>query len=250
MIAGVVLQGALAPAVLAATPSERAVSFPSLNAAGVVLEGMVAVPPAGAAVAGVVICHPNPLAGGTMDNEIVKDLRAAFSRAGVATLRFNFRGVGRSTGSFGAGTDEVSDVLGALEFLRQHGGVDPAHVSVVGYSFGARVGLEGAVRDGKVVAVACLGFPARDQDDVSRSAYFKGINFPTMFVAGTEDTVCRFGVLEDIVRTYGVGTLCRLEPIQGADHYLREVGQRGIAVKRIVRFVTGIAAHPLASSPP
>jgi alpha/beta superfamily hydrolase len=243
VLAGAVLRGALVPAAVAAAPSEQPVWFPSLNSAGVVLEGMLAVPSGGAAVAGVVICHPNPLAGGTMSNEIVKDLQAAFSRGGLATLRYNFRGVGRSTGSFGAGTDEVNDVLGALEFLRRQGGVDPARVSVVGYSFGAKVGLEAAVRDGKVVAVACVGFPARGQDDVAGSAYFKGITFPTVFVAGTEDTVCRLGVLEDIVRTYGVETRCRLEPIEGADHFLREVGQRGIAVKRIVRFVTGRAAR-------
>lgn len=227
----------------AAGGSERAVMFASAGAPGVALEGIVAVPGGKDAAPGVVICHPNPLAGGTMDNEIVKDMRGAFSGAGFATLRFNFRGVGRSTGKFAAGTGEVDDVLGALEFLRRQAGVDPARVSVVGYSFGARVGLEAAVRDGKVPACACLGFPARGEDDVSRSAYFKGITFPTVFVAGTEDAVCKLGVLESIVRAYGVERVCRLEPIQGADHFFAGVGQRGIAVRRIVQFVNRVGAR-------
>jgi len=178
-----------------------------------------------------------------MDNLIVKDLQAAFVKAGFATLRFNFRGVGRSTGAFDGGIGEVSDVLGALDFVRQQPGVDRARVSLVGYSFGAAVGLRASTHEGHIAACACLGFPARGKEDVATSAYFRNITFPTVFVAETEDPVRKLGVLEDIVRAYGVEKLCRLEPIEGADHLLTGVGQREIAVKRIVRFVTKAAVR-------
>ena len=161
----------------------------------------------------------------------------------LATLRFNFRGVGRSTGTFGGGAGEVSDVLGALEFVRQQPGVDRVRVSLVGYSFGAMVGLQASTRDGHVAACACLGFPARGKQDIATSAYFRNITFPTVFVAGTEDAVCKLGALEDIVRAYGAEKLYRLEPIERADHLLAGVGQRGIAVKHIIRFVTKAAVR-------
>jgi alpha/beta superfamily hydrolase len=245
VLAAAALSGLVLPATFAgaAGGAERPVMFASAGAPGVALQGMLAVPGGNGAAPGVVICHPNPLAGGSMDNEIIEAVGEAFSGAGFATRRFNLRGVGRSTGTFAAGTGEVNDVLGALEFLRRQAGVNRARVSVVGYSFGARVGLEAAVRDGKVPACPCLGFPARGEDDVPRSAYFKGLTFPTVFVAGTEDAVCKLGVLESIVRAYGVERVCRLEPIQGADHFFTGVSQRGIAVRRIVQFVSRVGAR-------
>lgn len=137
----------------------------------------------------------------------------------------------------------MSDVLGALEFVRQQPGVDRVRVSLVGYSFGAMVGLQASTRDGHVAACTCLGFPARGKQDIATSAYFRNITFPTVFVAGTEDAVCKLGALEDIVRAYGAEKLYRLEPIEGADHLLAGVGQRGIAVKHIIRFVTKAAVR-------
>lgn len=121
VLAAAALSGLVFPATFAgaAGGAEGPVMFASAGAPGIALQGMLAVPGGNGAAPGVVICHPNPLAGGTMDNEIVKDVRGAVSAAGCATLRFNFRGVGRSTGTFAAGTGEVNDVLGALEFLRR-----------------------------------------------------------------------------------------------------------------------------------
>jgi alpha/beta superfamily hydrolase len=243
LVATIALAGAgLTGAPSAPGSAERAVAFLAQGVDTVTLEGLLQIP-GGKPGPAVVICHPNPMAGGNMDNSIVEDLQAAFAKAGFATLRFNFRGVGRSRGAFDSGFGEVSDCLGALEFLRRQPGVDPARVSVVGYSFGAMVGLQACVRDGKTPACVCLGFPARGEGDVARCVFFKGIVFPTLFVGGTEDAVCKLGVLDDIVRSYGVGKLCRIEPIQGADHLLSGVGQRGIAIKRIVKFVSAAPAR-------
>ena len=79
------------------------VTFPS---ADLTLEGHLTLPP-GATRAGV-ICHPHPQYGGDMHNPVVGAIEAGLQRAGFATLRFNFRGVGRSTGAYDGGSGEPS----------------------------------------------------------------------------------------------------------------------------------------------
>lgn len=85
---------------------------------------------------GVVLTHPHPLYGGDMNNPVVETLAAAYHRAGYATLRFNFRGVGRSTGHFDDGPGETADLLAAATWLAAQG---VNGISFAGYSFGAWV---------------------------------------------------------------------------------------------------------------
>jgi alpha/beta superfamily hydrolase len=87
----------------------------------------------------VVALHPHPLFGGSMYNNVVETVVRAGQRCGLATLRFNFRGVGRSEGDFSGGTGEQDDVGAALDFLAQ--GFDIGSKILAGYSFGAVVGL-------------------------------------------------------------------------------------------------------------
>ena len=68
---------------------------------------------------GVVICHPHPLYGGDMHNNVVNAIEEGFADQGFTTLRFNFRGVGASEGSYGEGQGEVEDLVGAVEFLKR-----------------------------------------------------------------------------------------------------------------------------------
>jgi alpha/beta superfamily hydrolase len=72
----------------------------------------------GAGIGGAVICHPHPLYGGSMWNGVVDAMEEGFSKAGFTTLRFNFRGVGRSTGRFDEGVGETEDLVAACQFLR------------------------------------------------------------------------------------------------------------------------------------
>src|SRR6516165_3335147 len=74
--------------------------------------------PAGPVVAAAVVCHPHPLHGGTMNNNVVYRVAKALVDAGVAALRFNFRGVGGSTGQHAEGVGEEEDVRAALAYLR------------------------------------------------------------------------------------------------------------------------------------
>lgn len=85
---------------------------------------------------GVVVTHPHPLYGGAMDNPVVESLAASYHRAGYTTLRFNFRGVGRSTGQFDNGPGETADLAAAITWLAGQG---IGRLSLAGYSFGAWV---------------------------------------------------------------------------------------------------------------
>jgi alpha/beta superfamily hydrolase len=89
-----------------------------------------------------VILHPHPLHGGTMQNKVVHTLARAFGELGVASVRFNFRGVGASAGGFAHGAGETEDALAVIEWVRaQRPG---AAVWLAGFSFGAYVALRAA----------------------------------------------------------------------------------------------------------
>ena len=88
-----------------------------------------------------IILHPHPQFGGTMNNQIAYQLFYMFARRGFAVLRFNFRGVGRSQGSFDHGTGELSDAASALDWAQS---INPEARScwVAGFSFGAWIGMQ------------------------------------------------------------------------------------------------------------
>ncbi len=85
---------------------------------------------------GVVICHPHPQMGGSMYNNVVEALQILFANHRYSTLRFNFRGVGGSTGFYDEGKGECKDVLAARAFLQKQG---VKKIYLAGYSFGAWV---------------------------------------------------------------------------------------------------------------
>lgn len=104
-------------------------------------------------LAAALVCHPHPVHGGTMHNHVTYRVANAFRDAGVSTLRFNFRGVGRSTGKYDEGRGEVDDARDALDFLERE--VPGAPLIVAGFSFGSRVALRLSAdpRIGRVMAV-------------------------------------------------------------------------------------------------
>src|SRR5450432_1753843 len=108
-----------------------------------------------APVAAVVVCHPHPLGGGTMNNNVVYRAAKALGEAGLAVLRFNFRGVGASTGRHDGGAGEEEDTLAALDLLAARHPELPLWVA--GFSFGARVGLTVGARDARVAKLLGIG---------------------------------------------------------------------------------------------
>jgi uncharacterized protein len=111
--------------------------------------------PASAPIAAAVVCHPHPRGGGTMNNNVVYRLAKALVDGGVATLRFNFRGVGASSGSYAEGVGEEDDARAALDFLAARHETLP--IWMAGFSFGARVGLSVGARDARVTKLLGVG---------------------------------------------------------------------------------------------
>jgi alpha/beta superfamily hydrolase len=103
------------------------------------LEGMFSAASADRPLPGAVICHPHPVYGGTMDNNVVMAVAHALQAADHATLRFNFRGVGQSEGRYADGVGEAEDVRAAIGYLKEKSSGDDAPIILAGYSFGAWV---------------------------------------------------------------------------------------------------------------
>jgi alpha/beta superfamily hydrolase len=101
-----------------------------------------------------VVCHPHPLHGGSLDNKVVHTLARSFQDLGAATLRFNFRGVGMSHGSFAEGVGETEDAVAVVAAGRERW--PGAALWLAGFSFGAAIAIRAAARTSpaRLVAVA------------------------------------------------------------------------------------------------
>jgi len=158
----------------------------------------------------VVVCHPHPLFGGDMHNTVLAAVCEALVDAGIAAMRFNFRGVGRSAGRFGDFVGERADAMAALAYLRQMEGVDTAKVGIVGYSFGAAVAL--AAADDDVAALAAVSPP-----DFAHAMSPPTIRCPALLITGDRDDVAPPGLLSSLAGK--IGPHCRVEVVPGADHF-------------------------------
>ena len=135
------------------------------------------------------VCHPHPLGGGTMHNKVVYRAAAGLLDAGLVTLRFNFRGVGASSGEHDDGDGEKDDVRDALKYLSEN--YPNKEITLAGFSFGSRVGTEVALDDERVMQIISIG-TAVDKYDFS---YMKNCRKPILFVHGNED---EFGSIENL----------------------------------------------------
>ena len=165
---------------------------------------------AAAPVAAVVVCHPHPKGGGTMNNNVVYRVAAALSAAGAAVLRFNFRGVGRSTGTYDHGVGEEDDARDALDFLvGRYPGVP---LWMAGFSFGARVGLTVGAADPRVQKLLGVGLALKMFDYGFLAASTK----PKAIIQAAED---EFGGRDPITAAVtGMAEPRRLWVVDGATH--------------------------------
>jgi uncharacterized protein len=161
------------------------------------------------ASAGLVLCHPHPLYGGDMDNPVIVRAAEVAQGLGVATLRFNFRGVGASGGTHGGGAAEMDDLRAALARTRL---VLPsgAPIGLLGYSFGAWVSARVTADDPRPL---CLVAPPLGMLDWTTLPPAR----PDLFVAaGSRDPYCPLPELERFAaRLPGA----RVAIIEGADHF-------------------------------
>ncbi|HEY7356425.1 MAG TPA: alpha/beta family hydrolase [Ktedonobacterales bacterium] len=180
------------------------------------LEGLLRLPDdeAQAPRLAAVVCHPHPLFGGTMHNKTVFRLATALNAVGIPTLRFNFRGVGLSTGSYDEGRGEQDDIRAALDELeRRFPGVA---LCVAGFSFGAWTGLRVGCAEQRVQQLVGVGVPVASLpvDDLANCAK------PKLIVQGARD---QYGP-EAKLRAWfaGIPDPKHLEVIPGADHFLTD----------------------------
>jgi alpha/beta superfamily hydrolase len=197
-----------------------------------VLEGLLDLP-GGDGRAAVVFGHPLPTRGGTMHTKVVYQSAKALARIGCAVLRFNFRGAGRSEGTFDGGPGEVEDYLAALSYLR--GRFDNLECWAAGFSFGSWVAAAVATSDDRVDAYIGIGLPAASHDFANLETSTK----PKFLIHGERDEVCPLG---DVRRLYSR----MLEPkelvvVDGADHLFDgKVGEVGDALEDLL---TGFSAR-------
>ncbi len=159
------------------------------------------------------VCHPHPLYGGTMHNKVVFKVAQALQMLGMLALRFNFRGVGRSTGTYDEGRGEMDDVRYALEFLsRRYPGLP---VILAGFSFGAYVALQVACIDDRVQAMIGLGVPARMFD----AEYLMDCHKPKLIVQGTKDELAPYSLAAAWFEH--VPAPKSMVAVQGADHFFQ-----------------------------
>ncbi|MBY0431723.1 MAG: alpha/beta hydrolase [Rhodospirillales bacterium] len=109
------------------------------------------------------LLHPHPQHGGTMNNKVVYTLYHAFARRGFSTLRFNFRGVGRSQGRFDNGQGELSDAAAALDWMQSFNS-NAASCWVAGFSFGAWIGMQLLMRRPEIDGFVSVAPPANVYD--------------------------------------------------------------------------------------
>jgi uncharacterized protein len=188
-------------------------------------------------VAAAVVCHPHPRGGGTMNNNVVYRLARALVDGGVATLRFNFRGVGTSTGTHAGGIGEEDDARDALEFLRERHPTLPLWMA--GFSFGARVGLSVGARDTRVEKLIGVGLALKmfDYGFLSSSAKPKAI------IQASEDEYGARDAIEVAVRAMAEPK--RLWIVDGATHlFPGHLDPFEAAARQAVDYLEGTPAGP------
>jgi hypothetical protein len=194
---------------------------------GVAIEALARLPRA--AGRAVVLCHPHPLYGGTMDNAIILSVARLLRERGgdeVGTLRFNFRGVPRSEGSHDQGRGELLDVSAAVDVVRRD--LPESRVSLMGYSFGSWVALRAALEDPGIARLAMVA-PAVRMLRYPESAAGRGLAMK--IVVGDRDGFV--GV--DDARGLAQGLGAELQVIDGADHFF--VGQRRAVAEAVVSWL-------------
>lgn len=178
-----------------------------------------------------VICHPHPLYGGSMDNNVVAALQKTLHDWGWGTLRFNFRGVGGSTGHHRGAQADAEDLLAVCQYAHQQG---KKNLHLAGYSYGAWIGLR-AMKLGLQPNTAILVSPPLDFLD------FRGLAppaCPCLITVGDQDDFCTVASLRNWVASMpeGEGT-AQVEILPQGDHFYCD--QERLLSEKVTRFLHG-----------
>ena len=197
---------------------------------GLSLEGVLATPQdLSESYSALLVCHPHPMLGGNMENPVVTTICRAAVAEGIASFRFNFRGVGESEGEFDEGEGEQQDVRSALDVLRRWPGLDGKRIAVAGYSFGASVALNAI---GRLKAARCFALIAPSISSASGEKAGRDKR-PRLFIVGQRDGLVPSVELQRSLD--GMRSPANLFEVPGADHGL--VGYETHVARRVIEFV-------------
>ena len=218
---------------------EERIFFHSVEAEPLRLEGVIHVPTGGTPPRpAVVLCHPHSLYGGSAEVPVILSTARELARRGMIALRFNFRGVGGSEGSFGDGIAEVADVAGAVDHLGARSDVDGGRLYLMGYSFGASVALRHVETDPRMGGIVALCLPLGDVSIGSLSEdFWQRYTRPKLYLAGDRDHVCPLSRLRPLVERLPEPK--QLVVLEGVDHFLWNREQE--IANHIAGFLEGLA---------
>src|SRR5690606_11238207 len=163
--------------------------------------------------------HPHPQHGGTMHNKVVYHLFNIFARRGFSTLRFNFRGVGRSQGTYSRGEGELSDAAAALDWM-QSVNPDAPGVWIAGFSFGAWIGMQLLMRRPDISGFLSVAPPANMYD----FTFLAPCPSSGLFIHGdADDIVPRADVMKLVEKLRSQnGITIDFTSLPGADHLFND----------------------------
>ncbi len=166
-----------------------------------------------------IMLHPHPQFGGTMNNKVVYNLHYAFHEIGFSVLRFNFRGVGRSQGEYDQGIGELSDAAAALDYV-QSMTQNTRHCWVVGFSFGAWIGMQLLMRRPDITGFVSVAPPANLYD----FSFLAPCPASGLIINGAADRVApprdTRALVAKLQEQRGI-TITHAE-IEGADHFFKD----------------------------
>jgi uncharacterized protein len=200
--------------------AEKPVTFRSRE---LTLEALMANPGGDAPAA--VVCHPHPMYGGSMYNNVVDAILSALWEWGYATLRFNFRGVGASEGEHDGGRGEIEDAAAAMSFLLAQPGLGKSGAVMAGYSFGAMIAMTAGYESAGVSRIVAVALPV----GMMEAPVPTGASKPILLVSGDRDSYSPVAGITALREK--IGESARLEIVGSADHFF---GGREMELSRVI----------------
>jgi len=153
-----------------------------------------------------------------MDFYLLQDLVREFSKERITTLRFNYRGVPPSTGTYGGGSGELEDVLKAVEFIRSQQNVNRERIALVGYSFGGSLALMVAEKAKAKVVVSISPQVNPSETRLDTLEYARRITCPVLLIHGKSDETVPYSDSERIYEALEKSVEKDIELVDGANH--------------------------------
>ena len=195
--------------------SEITKELTTLSTANSELESLLEIPTKPANPPCVILCHPHPRYGGNMFDTLINHISTYLLDTGIATLRFNQRGVGMSSGETGDGPEELKDTQSVVNMTTINPKIDGSRLGIVGYSFGAWMALESSLRSNSIKSLVSIACP---QNKFAQYGTVQ-ITQPKLLILGDRDhdfTIGQFRFLSN-----RMSEPKRTEVITGADHFFR-----------------------------